>query len=217
MPIIKAMVNSGANPTSSSNLGVDVTFFDVTNDFVLQDFVALNDISTFSSFALADIRAAFETTILNYAATQGYSMTAADIIWGFPNILSASQYTALTQSKSFSAASRSLNSAFQISSTRDSLVSYAVDIAATLSLTSGQSGNVILEYADNSGMTTNVVTVNSCINGNTGTLAIGLNLTQTATATVSGMIPAGKFVRIRTANITGTPTFTYRTGQEVLV
>lgn len=117
--------------------------------------------------------------------------------------------------KSFSNSSRSLNTAFQISVTRDSAVSYGVDVSATLSLVTGQTGTVALQYADDSGFTTNVVTVNSAVNGNTGTLAIGLGLTQLTTVTVSGIIPAGKYVRLATANTTGTPTFTFRSAQEV--
>ena len=119
--------------------------------------------------------------------------------------------------RSASNPARSLNSAFQPSTTRDALVTYSVDIACTLSLTTGQTGTVFLEYADDSGLTTNVVEVARCVNGNTGTLAIGLNLTQNVTAGLGGYVPAAKFVRLRTANTVGTPTFNYRSGQEVLL
>jgi len=61
------------------------------------------------------------------------------------------------------------------------------------------------------------VPVARMVNGNTGTLVVGLTLNQTGTANVGGMIPANKYVRVRTANTTGTPTFTFRSGQEVLV
>lgn len=120
-------------------------------------------------------------------------------------------------SRSYAYPTRTLNSGYQISTTRDAAVSYTVDIAATLSLTSGQAGSVVLEYADDSGFTTNVKTVCQTVNGNTGTLTIGLNLTQTASGTLSGIIPANKYVRIRTVNTTGSPSFTYRGSQEVLL
>lgn len=137
------------------------------------------------------------------------SLTADDVIfpevaWKNPNL-------------SFANPSRSLNSAFQVSTNRDSIVNYTVDIAATLSLTTGQAGTVSLKYADDSGMTTNVVTVQSSVNGNAGTLAIGLGLTQTATAALGGVIPAGKYVKLVTTNTVGTPTFTMRAAQEVLI
>lgn len=120
-------------------------------------------------------------------------------------------------SRSFSAVAVTLNSATQISTTRDSLVSYSVDISCTLSLTGGQTGTVFLEYADDSAFTTNVVEAARTANGNSGTLTIGLNITQLSTASVSGAVPAGKYRRLRTANTLGTPVFTYRSGQEVLL
>lgn len=118
---------------------------------------------------------------------------------------------------SFSNPTRSLNSSFQISSSRNALVSYTVDVSSALSLSGGQTGTVTLKYADDSGFTTNVVSVQSAVNGNTGTLTIGLGLTQTGTASITGMIPAGKYVQIQTANTSGTPTFTFRAAQEVLL
>lgn len=145
----------------------------------------------------------------------GLSSTTLSISGG--PITSSGNITINTIARSFAFPSRTLNSAFQISTTRDASVSYAVDIGATLTLTGGQTGTVILEIADDSGFTTNVQTVNSTANGNTGTLTIGLSLTQTSTATLAGIIPANKFVRLRTVNTTGSPSFTYRTGQEVLL
>lgn len=120
-------------------------------------------------------------------------------------------------SRSQSSASRSLNTIFQVSSTRDCLVNYSVDIATTLSLTTGQSGTVFLEIASDSGFTTNVQELARFVNGNTGTLTIGLSLTQNVTGTLTGYVPTAYYSRLRTANNTGTPTFTYRSGQEVLL
>lgn len=120
-------------------------------------------------------------------------------------------------SRTFNNPTRSLNTAFQISSSQDASVSYSVDISASLSLSGGQTGTVTLQYADDSGFTTNVKTVTQASNGNSGTLTIGLGLTQLGTAALSGMIPASKYVKIVTANTSGTPTFTYRNAQEVLL
>ena len=118
--------------------------------------------------------------------------------------------------RTFSNPARSLNNCFQISSTQDAFVSYSVDISSTLSLTTGQTGTVFLEYSDNNTCSTNTKEASRFVNGNTGTLTIGLNLTQNVTGTLTGMVPAGKYVQIRTANTSGTPTFTYRSAQEVL-
>lgn len=155
--------------------------------------------------AIAYIKAAIYTE----AGVKGYSITDADIIANWP-------LTGIPGMISFTNPSRSLNTAFQISTTQNVQVSYSVSIACTLSLVTGQSGTVVLEYADDSGFTTNVVTVQSSINANTGTLAIGLNLTQTVSASLTGVIPVGKYVRLRTISNTGSPTFTFSTSQEVL-
>jgi hypothetical protein len=116
-----------------------------------------------------------------------------------------------------SAVTRSLNTAYQISTTRNILVNYSVDIATSLSLTSGATGTVFLEIADDSGFTTNIQEIGRFVNSNTGTLAIGLGLTQSVTGNLGGFIPLNKYTRLRTANTLGTPTFTYRSGQEALL
>lgn len=122
------------------------------------------------------------------------------------------------RSRSQSSASRSLNTIFQVSTTRDCTVSYSVDISCTLSLTGGMTGTVILEMATNSAFTTGVQTLSQFTNSNTGSLTIGLNMTQINTACLTANdIPAGNFIRIRTVSTTGTPTFTYQVGQEVLL
>ncbi len=120
-------------------------------------------------------------------------------------------------SRSQSSASRSLNSGFQISTTRDSLVNYSVDISCSLTLVTGQSGTVFLEIASDSGFTTNLQELGRFTNANTGTLAVGLALTQSVTGTVSGYVPPAYYCRLRSSNNTGTPTFNYRSGQEVLL
>lgn len=121
------------------------------------------------------------------------------------------------QSLSFANPSRTLNSAFQISSTRASFASYSVDVAATATLAGGQTGTVFLEYANDSGFTSGVTEVARFVNGNSVSLAIAITVNQNVTGTLTGMIPAGKYVRVRTANTVGNPTFTYRSGQEVLL
>jgi hypothetical protein len=90
-----------------------------------------------------------------------------------------------------------------------------VDITATLSVSGGQNGKVTLQYADDSGFTTNVVSVQETANGNTGTLTGSLSMVQTATGAVTGVVPAGKYVRLLTTNVTGTPSYTFRWSQEV--
>lgn len=205
----KAYVAFSATGGSGAEIDVHVPIIDTTNNNIYDDAVVTlipgTDLITYTA---SEIQAAIQAKILAYSAivTNNYGITANDIVW--PNNILP---------RSFSAPTRSLNTAYQISTSRDASVSYSVDIAATISLTTGQSGMVVIEYADNSGISTNVVEVGRFVNGNAGSLTIGLNLTQTNTAQISGLIPASKYVRIRTVNTTGTPTFTYRSGQEVLL
>lgn len=154
--------------------------------------------------------------LASYVDARIGSTTAFQADWSVTNTASSS-YIKNKPSLSWATTTRSLNTAFQVSATRAAFVSYTVDIASTLSLLAGDTGTVILEYADDSGFTTNVVTVQSAANGNTGALTIGLNLTQVSTASLTGIVPAGKYIRLRTVNTAGSPTFTYRAQQEVLM
>lgn len=130
---------------------------------------------------------------------------------------SSLSYVKNKPSLTWATSTRALNTAFLVSGTKATFVSYTVDVSTTLSLLAGETGTVILEYADDSAMTTNVKTVQSAANGNTGTLTIGLNLTQTSTASLTGIVPIGKWIRVRTVNTAGTPVFTWRAQQEVLM
>ena len=115
--------------------------------------------------------------------------------------------------RSYTNPARTLNTAFQISTTRDADVSYAVDVQIQSLLLGAAQGTTTLQYADNSGMSTNLVTVISGTNRTSGVL----NLDNTGTVALTGKIPAGKFVRLLTATNTGTVVFTFRTAQEVLL
>lgn len=118
-------------------------------------------------------------------------------------------------SPSQSSATRSLNSVFQVSATRNSQVVYSVSISNTVSLSGGSAGGVVLEIATNSAFTTGVQELSRVSNSNTGTLVIGLVLTDAVAQNVKGYIPAGYYVRLRTFNTVGTPTYGYVSGQEV--
>lgn len=115
--------------------------------------------------------------------------------------------------RTYTSPTRTLNAAFQISATRDAMVSYSVDITVAALLLAGTAGRVYLEYANETGFTTGVTVVAS------GGASIGgvLNVNNLSTANLAGLIPAGKFVRLRTVNTSGTPTYTFQAAQEVLL
>lgn len=166
------------------------------------------------------------TSVTAGTGLSGGSITTSGTI-SMPNTGTAGSYSGVTTdaqgrvsagtNRSQSAATRALNTAFQVSSTRDSIVSYSVQLTVTASITGGQNGDVVLEIASDSGFTTAVQTVAIAGLGQTYTLAIALAGVQPQTGVVSGVVPAGYYVRMRTANNTGTPSFSVRAGQETLL
>lgn len=129
---------------------------------------------------------------------------SADYIKNKPSIPSVPTY-------SQSPVSRSLNSAFRPSTTRNILASYSIETAAQITISGGQSITVYLEIsADGS---TGWTEISRISNGNSGTLIVGVSLTQTLAQSLVGTIPAGYYARIR-SSATGSATATYRSGQE---
>lgn len=166
------------------------------------------------------------TSITAGTGLSGGVITSSGTI-SLPNVGTASTYSGVTTDNqgrvtagtnaSQSSQTRTLNTIYQISATRGTLAFYSVQITATASIGSGQNGDVILEIASDSGFTTNVQTLSINGNSQTYTLAIALQGVQAITAVVSGYVPAGYYTRLRTVNNTGTPTYAYRAGQEVVM
>lgn len=106
---------------------------------------------------------------------------------------------------------------WQIDASRDSTVSYSVTIATSLTLSGGTSGYVVLEIAStNSSTAANWQEIDRLPNGQSGTgLVVGLGINNTGGGSVAGWVPAGYYVRMRSVNTSGTPVYTYTSGQEV--
>lgn len=119
--------------------------------------------------------------------------------------------------RSQSAVTRALNTAFQANTSRDVLAMYSVQCTITASISGGQACDVVLEIASDVGFTANVQTLAIVGNGQTYTLAVALQGVQPQTMQLTGVIPSGYYARLRTVNVTGTPTFLYRGGQETVL
>lgn len=89
--------------------------------------------------------------------------------------------------------SRTLNTTFQPSATYAVHVAYTISIAATITLSGGQTGTVTL-LADTN--TTPTTLRNKVSNSNTGTLTIGLNLTNTQEVTLTYLVLPGYNVKL---------------------
>ncbi len=103
--------------------------------------------------------------------------------------------------------------ATQLSATRNAQVSYTYPTSMT-SLLANQTLTATLQYADDSGFTTNVVNLNNDVQGCSGILS----LTLLGRLQVQGIIPAGKYRRVVLAQTGGaTVPTTLSSGQEVLL
>lgn len=97
-----------------------------------------------------------------------------------------------------------------LSSTLNSNVHYAFDATVSISILGGQAVTVILEYADDAGMSSNVVLVDACTTQNSGVLG----LSQTNTLRVGGNIPPTKYRKVRFVVTGATAPTAIKAGQE---
>lgn len=110
-------------------------------------------------------------------------------------------------------ASKTLNSNYTISATKQANVSYSLTCSVTNPLLAGSStANIFLEYSTNGGSTWLLPSQNG--NLSSVALAVAVAITNSQTVTVAGSIPAGALVRLRTTT-TGTASVTYVTGTEI--
>lgn len=104
---------------------------------------------------------------------------------------------------------------FQVSASRDSLVIYSVKVSTTSTIAGGAQGDAVLEIAaTNSALAADWIEISRVESGQTLGLAITLSIVQPITEPLSGIVPAGWYARIRTISTTGSPAFTYISGQE---
>lgn len=130
---------------------------------------------------------------------------SADRTWTVSVTAPTYQYTA-----------RAVNgTAYQISATRATRVSYTVNVVTALSLlnlTGG--GTVFLEVSANG--TTGWTTINSAGISRTLSVAISLGLNETTTLNIQGEVPAGWYARLRSATTGTGSTTAFVSGQEVI-
>lgn len=107
---------------------------------------------------------------------------------------------------------------FQVSALRDSSVSYSVTLTTTATIGGASSGYVVLEICStNSSTAGNWIEIGRVSNGQTITLALTLQSAQVSGGCVAGIVPAGYYARLRSVNVSGTPTYAFNSGQEVLL
>ncbi len=143
-----------------------------------------------------------------------------------PNAGTAGTYSSVTTdpqgrvtagtTRSFASPSRALSSCFQISATRDALVSYAVDVTTTVTLGGAPEGAAFLRTYTNSACSAGQVGVISGSSGQPTTLTVSVGQQIRGSVNLYGVVAAGTWARIETASTgTGTaPTFAIRAEQQ---
>lgn len=109
---------------------------------------------------------------------------------------------------------------FQVSSSRDALVNYSVTIstAVQIGVATNVDGYAVLEIAPtNSATAGDWIEIARTAQAQNIGLALALSSTQKGGGNLTGVVPAGYYAKIRTVNTAGTPTYTYNSGQEVLL
>lgn len=150
------------------------------------------------------------------------ALQKADGNGGFMPAAAGTDY-ALPTVRSQSAVSHSIvtgtgATGFQVSSTRDAEVSYGVTIVTSATLVSSAAGTLVLEIAaTNSATPSDWVEVGRMTNGQVFSLAVAIGCTQTIAGQLVGYVPAGYYAKIRSVTGSGTPTYTYNSGQERLL
>lgn len=128
----------------------------------------------------------------------------------------AKEYGRLAQPTLFSEL-RPLDTIFRPHNWRPMWVTYSVEMSVTSSITGAQKGEVHLELCPDEFFTDGVQTAAIIGLGQSYTLASALQGVSTPVGCVSAFVPTQWYVRLRTVNVTGTPTFTMRATQEALL
>ena len=124
-----------------------------------------------------------------------------------------------TPSRSFVTTAAAANG-FQLSADRVAVVSYSVTIQTAVQIGSvtNVDGYVALEIATTNSTTAgDWIEISRTSQSQNISLAVAFANTQQTATPVNGMIPGGYYARLRSVNTAGTPTYTFNSGQEVLI
>lgn len=232
-------------PVQRTDTGIQVPFdvYDNTNALIGQYSVPL-DMGTDITATTTErqINDAFINRFTSYAGTQGWTFSTSSDMYelGFntvnipeeenlkpvafsgsyndlvnlPTLPSALSFNN-TASHSIVTTAGAANG-WQISATRNASVFYSVNVNTTATIGGASDGYVVLEIAPtNSATSSDWKEVSRTRNGQTITLALALNSVQNIGSELMNVIPAGYYVRLRSVNVSGTPTYSYISGQEV--
>lgn len=198
-----ASLQSQINALAGSGVGFNVATF-MANSASTTPYIATATTTGFMSGPMVFKLNAMSTSTAT-ATTSGF-MSAAD---------KARLDSISTTSATVSYTNRSLNTCFQVSTTKDAFVAYSVDVDTSISLAGGANGQVALRTYSDSSCTTDGQTIQRGKAGLTGTVVIGLAMNNPSTVSLGGIITRGRYGKLETSNLVGTPTYTMVATQEV--
>lgn len=134
------------------------------------------------------------------ASGAGISVTGS-----YPNFTVAASAPTLDTLSS----ARAFNTAFRMSTTKYVDVEISASISCNLTLTGGQSGEVIYETSPDASTWTQKGKI---VNSSTGTVVVGIATTAAGGSGITLSLAPGDYWRARTNNVSGTPVFTMNQG-----
>lgn len=215
--LLKAFI---ANYSIAGN-NLDVTVFFKSDDGTITAGTSINVGVSYSDTDVT-IQANIATAINTFCSNNSLPAPIIDWLVTTPTDLAAAIAASTPAVAVINTATRSIvtgtgATGFQVSATRNVFASYSVTIATTATIGGSASGSIVLEVAaTNSATAGDWVEVARFTNGQAITLAIALQSVQTLAGQVNGMIPAGYYAKIRSINNSGTPTYTFNSGREIL-
>lgn len=208
---------SVANPTTLSGYGIidayTITNLQTSGQSSINWANLISKPTTISGYGIMDAYTKTQSDAQYASLTGSYSNPSwiTALAWakltGVPTILSFNTITAI------GSAGRNFNQGYQISTTKYSDVRISVSISNSLTLSGGSSGQVILEISPDNATWTTVATTP---NASTGTVIVGIATSAIGGGQLSCVVAPGSYWRARTNNVSGTPTYSFLNGVEIL-
>lgn len=186
----------GLSQASQLNASVDYALYDASNAYVGGG-TGLFGLAVNTSYST--LWAAIAAAIIADAATQSFTITAADIInWYAPPIRSETTLSLSVQTSTGAVGT-------QVSTTRDALVFVSENITTTANIAGSAAEDMVVEVAP-----TNSATAGDWIEKARGgqsqayTLAIALQGVQVVKGVLPVYVPAGAYIKVRSTGKSGT-------------
>lgn len=140
-------------------------------------------------------------------------------IWGDGSHLTNIPLPTMTPSQATHSITSACNAnGWQIHASKPAMASYTVKISTTATIGGGAEGSVILKTAaTNSSTAGDWVEAGRVNNAQSISLALVLQSVQTTSAPIFAMVPAGYYACLQSVTASGSPVYTYISGQETVI